>query len=628
MHIFLSSLMGRIRMMNKRIYWMVFFITVSFLYETHAQTGMSQKIDEMIVSATRIPSPMRQIGVSIEVITAEDLKKYQTVYLQDALNHAVGVNIYQSGGKATQSSVFIRGLTGKYTSMVIDDIQVNDPVSQQAVWSNLTINAIQKIEILRGSQSVLYGSESIGGVINAYTRLGGDTQQTISIEYGHFDTEMMMASASGESFSDRLAYGISVQNFTTDGISARDENEGHTEKDMSDNLSFSSRFAYRLNDNIELGLSLRHTTGMTEFDQCGFPYSDDCKTDFHHQAGRLSVTYHNDTMTHIFSYSRSIHENENSVNGFLNTASQGVRSNLDYQAIVNLSPMSQLVIGLQHETEEYASGVMMPVNYAIDIDAIYVLWQRQPIEDLNLTFAIRRDEHDSFSHNSYRMTAIWDISSHWAIRSTVSTGYRVPSLFELYSPFYGNEALQPEESLSKDMGLIFTTEDDIRLELSVFEITVENRIRFHPVTYQSVQVKGATQSYGIEFLGRWKISDTLFLSTSYTYLHADKDDGSQDIRRPKQSWNAEISIHPTEKLSSHLSMIIVRDVVDTDFIRYPSEDVSLDNYILMNMSIDYAVMDTLSVYGRIENVLNDEYQTVLGYGTPDRSYFIGLRAEF
>ena len=144
--------------------------------------AVAQEVDEIVVSATGIPTPAAQIGASVDVITAEELENLQVTYLQDALTNLAGVAAYSSGGVGSTSNVFLRGMTGKYSGVYVDGVQINDPASQQASWANLPTHGLSRVEVLRGTQGVLYGSEAIGGAINLFTAYGGKTQSSADLQ--------------------------------------------------------------------------------------------------------------------------------------------------------------------------------------------------------------------------------------------------------------------------------------------------------------------------------------------------------------------------------------------------------------------------------------------------------------
>jgi len=433
--------------------------------------NIPENIDEIIVSATGIPTQREQVGTSVAVINALQLQQAQTVYAQDALKYVAGVSIYQSGGAGTISNVFLRGLAGKYTSLVIDGIQVNNPVSQQPAWPYITVNGIERIEVLRGAQSVLYGSEAVGGVVNMYTRAGGEPRQSVRFETGRFGTEQGEVAASGD--WGQLGYGVSVQHFKTEGISARADN---SERDENENLSFVSRFTYPLGEAGQAELALRQHNGETAYDGCAFGASDDCKTDSETQAGRLAFNWQANKISHEFSYALSQGKDNEFANKNLASTNQGERKVFDYRALITHNPNAQFVFGLQHENESYLSQTTTRAYYETNMQAAYIVWQgiwQSALEQdrLYVSLAARHDSHDEAGeHQTMRASLRWQALPSLALRSSYGTASRVPSLFELNDPLYGDKNLRAEKIENFDIGFIYRAHDKIRFEVTAFDI--------------------------------------------------------------------------------------------------------------------------------------------------------------
>ena len=224
----------------------------------------AEEVDEIVVSATGIPTPISQIGASVDVITAEDLERQQITYLQDALATVAGVSTYQSGGPGSTSNVFMRDMTGKYSGVYIDGVQINDPASQQAAWAYLPTHGLESVEVLRGSQGVLYGSEAIGGAISLFTAYGGETTNQAVFESGSFGTESLSFSSRGE--SGKVGYGLFAQQIETNGISAASESNGNTEDDGYESLSAHGRAVINLSDQVSVDIALRSVSSEIETD--------------------------------------------------------------------------------------------------------------------------------------------------------------------------------------------------------------------------------------------------------------------------------------------------------------------------------------------------------------------------
>ncbi|MDD9841215.1 MAG: TonB-dependent receptor, partial [Alphaproteobacteria bacterium] len=575
------------------------------------------------------PTQREQIGTSVAVINALQLEQAQTVYAQDALKYIAGVAVYQSGGAGTTSNVFLRGLAGKYTSLVIDGIQVNNPVSQQAAWPHITVNGIERIEVLRGAQGVLYGSEAVGGVVNIYTRAGGEQRHAVRLEMGRFDTEQGEFSTSGD--WGQLGYGLSVQHFKTKSISARADND---ERDENENLSLVGRFTYPIGEYGKAEFALRTHNGETEFDGCAFGSSDDCHTDSDNQAGRLAFSWQRNKINHEFAYALSKATDDNFVNQGLTSTNEGERKTFDYRAIIAHNPNNQFVFGLQHENESYLSQTTTRAYYETNMQAAYIVWQgiwpnALEQDKLHISLAARHDSHDEADdYQTMRATLRWQVLPKLALRTAYGTARRVPSLFELNDPLYGNKNLRAEKSASFDMGFIYRVNDIIRVEVTAFDIKIDDLIGFHPQTFRSIQTTGQTTSEGIESALVWQIADATEFVANYTYTDVKEPSGARAIRRPRHIVNLSLTHDFNEKLNGTLTWHNARSILDTDFSTFPSKQVALDDYHLVKLGFNYMLTDAVRLYGRVENALNDDYQTVLSYNSPPRAAYMGVQFDF
>ena len=611
---------------------------------------LAEEIDEIVVSATGIPTPVSQIGSSVDVITAEDLEQQQITYLQDALTTVAGVSTYQSGGQGSTSNVFLRGMTGKYSGVYIDGVQINDPASQQAAWAHLPTHGLESIEVLRGSHGVLYGSEAIGGAINMFTAVGGENQNRIGLQTGSFGTHNITLSGRGE--VNNLGYGLAIKQTESDGISAANENDGNSEEDGYESLSARGRFVFDVSENLSLDLALRSVSSEIETDNSVPSDVSGYYTDFDATGGRLSVIYDGETVQHNISHGRS--EDISSSYTFSTLTTQGERNVTSYRAIKTYDDNMQLMVGVEQETESYATG---NDKYEADnLAALAILkYHAGPFSG---SMAVRRDDHDSFGkHDTFRVSGLID-GGRTATRFSYGTGFRAPSLYEMFgrsdycvANICGNDALQPEESRGFDIGLIFKPSDRLSLEVARFDITVSDFITYgseapsdpnDPCLANNstpdftatscgkyMQSNGDSQSQGYEMRFDYEITAATKVSGNFTKLDATRADGTRDIRRPEETLNLSLIGELSEGLSLSGSLQMVRDVVDDDFSNWPNtETADLDNYLLLDLAAAYKVTGNSELSLSIKNALDDDYETALGFGTPGRAFYVGVTSSF
>jgi vitamin B12 transporter len=614
--------------------------------------ALAQEVDEIIVSATGIPTPAAQIGASVDVLTAEDLENQQVIYLQDALKTLAGVNSYASGGAGSTSNVFLRGMTGKYSGVYVDGVQINDPASQQASWANLPTHGLDTVEVLRGTQGVLYGSEAIGGAINLFTAYGGETKTTAAVDIGSFGTNIVSLSSQGEAnpLGYGLGYGLFVQQTDRDGISAANEKDGNVEKDGYESLTGRARFVVDFSEQISVDVALRSVSSEVDTDAF-LPPSDRLThyTDFESIGGRMSLDYSAGDWQHKVSLGQT--EDISSAYTFSTSTTKGSRDNLGYRGVLGFSDTIDLLIGVESETETYETS---DATHETETDALLALLQYSDGQGRSASFAVRQDDSKAFGKFDTSRFAAKQMFDRFGFRASIGTGFRAPSLYETYGlsdycaeGLCGNIQLQPEESQGHDLAVIFQPTQNSYLELASFKITVSDFIKYGNVTPQAgdaclatnsnleyeatqcgkyEQSDGDSVSSGYELRGRMEIFEQTVLSGNFTKLDAETETGARDIRRPEETLNANLSHRISERLSGNMNVQVVRKIIDTNFATY--QQVDLDDYALLNLSAAYQLSETAKLSARVENALDDQYETVFGFGTPGRAFYMSLTASF
>ena len=263
--------------------------------------------DEIIVSATGMPTPAERLGASVDVISGDMLRRRQVTHLQEALAELAGVSVYRSGGTGSQSNVFLRGMAGKYGAVLVDGIQINDPVSQQAAWPHLNMTGVGAVELLRGSHSVLYGSEAVGGVVNLRTMIGEETPSLVRLEAGRYGTQQLNLSSGGS--AGIYDYGAALLRHETDGISHADARNGNTEADGYRATSGNFRARATLSDSLSVNAVLRVTDSRVETDNMVPADSLGTYTQHDSMAYRLGVESGDESVQHSISLTGMADEN-------------------------------------------------------------------------------------------------------------------------------------------------------------------------------------------------------------------------------------------------------------------------------------------------------------------------------
>lgn len=587
-------------------------------------------LPEIAVSATRYERPLSEIGSSISIISADDLEKSQTIFIQDVLQNVPGLTLNQNGSFGGVSSVRIRGASSAQTVILIDGVQVNDVSSPGGAFnfSNLDPTGIERIEVLRGPQSILYGSDAIGGVINVITPTGKEgLAGSIFAEGGSFNTFRGGGNIAGG--NDRLNFSLSGGAITSDGISKADENDGNTEADGYRNVTLHGKVGAKLSEDHSLQLIGRYVDSRTDVD--GFGPTDADKVSFSQEylfAGRGFFNFLDDRFKNTLSVEYSKTKRRRETNGALDPfspLSEGSRLNLDYFGHFQVNDDFDLSFGLQHE--ETKSVTTSPLKFNIDSVFSEISWQG--VEGLTLTAGLRYDDHNQYGGTTTpRLTAAYYFAeSGTKIFANWGEGFKAPSVFQLtfVCGFCGltapNANLLPEESNGWEVGIDQSFMDDrIRVGATYFDQKIKNMIDFDfSVGFGNI---ANVRSKGVELFIDAALTDFLTLRGNYTYTDAsDRDSGDDLIRVPRNSVFAEIDWQVTSEFDLTFSM--THNGKESD-----SFSPGTDGWTRFDLRAAYEFSENIEIYARVDNLTGKEYQQVFGFGTPDRSFFAGVRGKF
>ena len=574
-----------------------------------------QEVDEIIVSATGIPTPAAEIGASVDVITAADLEAKQITYLQDALK-LKGINVPQNGGPGTISNVFMRGLPGRYTNLMIDGISMFDPsFSNQVLWSDVTTNGAAQVEVLRGSQGVLYGSNTIAGVISQFTAIGGDQQQTLRAELGEYGTQNISLSSRGE--TEAIEYGFGVSRFHTDGFSAAKRpagNESQFDDDAYDNTSINGKVRTHISDDVSVDVVVRNAEGKVETDIGANTDALNMWSEFRRNAARLAVNARTGQFSHQLGFTNYDNEIDNFSNSAVSWSQDTVRHVLDYRSVFDASESLQMVFGAGSDESHDGTN-------EVDIQNFYGLVQIRPFSALAVTAAARRDEHDLFGeHDTYRATAALTLADGFTTRAAYGTGFRAPTLSELYG-YGGDRSLTPEESRSAELGADVKISEAFRLALTGYYIVIEDKIGWVPARQMNEQLDGRSRVKGGELAANFKVSNQLSFDFDVTYTDSKKPDGDREVRVPRMQGSVAANFAATEHLQIGAVVKQVQGVLDIG-------DAKLDDYTLFDLRASYQVSDAVKAFARLENAADEDYETIAGYGTSGRAFYFGVSSAF
>jgi vitamin B12 transporter len=582
-------------------------------------------LPEVVVTASRWEEPVERVPQDVTIITRADIEKKGVTFIADLLRLQPDLQVVQNGGPGMQATLLMRGGGSSQVLVMVDGFKLNSASTGQADLSGLLTTDVERIEIIKGPQSTLYGSEAMAGLVNIITKRGaGKLKADLSVEGGSFSTVKTAGSVSGA--TDRLNYRLSATYFDTDGIPIA-KNGSLPNGDT--NKSISARLGATPTDNSSVELNLRYGTDKTHLDNYTFGVGpvDTLNYINNHENYLLATTgkiffWEKYEQSLTLSYLHDDVDATDPVTAYNNYRIKNTTELLDWQHTLDLHPLT-IAGGFAYRYE--AADNVGSFDQSIDNKAGYLNAKLSLIDDtLILNAGLRDDDHSTFGNAlTYRTGVLYYLKPlEMRFKANLGTGFRAPSLNELYYPFYGNPNLKPEKSTGYDVGV----EKDLFNKKLVLGATwfwqrYKNLIETNFNTYTADNI-GNAQTEGVEIKASAQPIDNLKLNAAYTWLDAvNKDNG------------AFLPLRPRNKVTSSVEYTLAKLTVIGEF-QYVSKrfDSGLNRYIspysLVNLKGSYLLHKNLSLFVRIDNLFNKSYEEAAGYGTPGISAFGGVKVSF
>jgi len=629
--------------------------------------------DEVVVTPDRIEEAQSRTGASITVIPAAQIERRGSLGLSDVLRGTPGLDVYETGGPGTQASVFLRGSDPGQTLVMIDGLRIGDPSSTDSSvdLGSIAATDIERIEVLRGPQSALYGSDAMGGVINIITRKGeGRPRGSVLLEGGHYGTGHTRANVSGS--EDRLSYAISVDALHTEAFARYGYRIGRPltigdgvtplpplpPNDPTNRTGATARFSYSLTEGLSVEGGFTGYDSAIRFDN---PYAFDSADVFNpanHQHATFAQGYmradtelldhmlHNRLTLFANVTNRDIWRTESCFDANFNAYTcrmgfRGKRRGLEYQGELRLGKYGVVIFGAKNETEAaHLSQDPIPASQNEEHDFVqtthsgFAQHQFTLLDRFDFTYGGRVDAIDkNQTFETWRVTAAYRLEETGTkFRGSAGTGAKAASLYQRYSQ-YGNPGLKPERSEGYDIGVdqkffggLFSG------SLSLFDNRYNNLIEFG-----SSSACTATQVFGCYFnVGRAEmkgvelsseailVPDELRLRVTYTYLSAKNRETERTLlRRPYAKGSASLIYTIISGFDLEARLTAVSQNPDYDYIL--GRRVTMAPYARVDLYANYKLDERLSFFGRLENISNTHYEEVYNFGTPGRSFYGGVK---
>jgi vitamin B12 transporter len=610
---------------------MVIMLAGVGLVSSYGQGGTADK--EVVVSATRVPTARETVGGSITVITADDIERTRKHSMTEILRDVPGLHVAQNGGRGMLASVYMRGAEPEQILVLVDGVEVNDPIApgRGAFVPYLDMENVERIEVLRGAQSGLYGSDAIAGVISIMTKKGdGAPTAYVSAEGGSFDTFRESVGVSGS--ENKVNYSISATRVDSDGISAAREEDGNTEEDGYEHTSVSARLGVTPNDACGLDLTVRYIDSEADYDESGGPGGDAVGNVSMRESMLVSLQGTLDmfdaALHQRLGVSVADHD-RGSVSSWGNNWFNSEWMKIDWQGDYHLEDINVLTLGFEVEDEQGESDTISKVTS--DTTSLYVQ-DKVKLGAAHLTAGGRIDDRDGFdSETTYRVSPVYIFDkSGTRLHGTYSTGFKAPSLYQLYAPAMswgpiGNPNLKPEESEGWEVGVSQELVDQmIVLSAAYFDVDYKDMIDFE----NGYVNKSRVETSGMEVMAGVRPSESLEFGINYTYTKAeDKVTGLDKLRRPSDEVTASCHYDWSQKGSVTLGLLYVgkRDDRVYNPTMFTYTGVELSAYTVLNVATVYDVTESFQLFGRIENVFDEDYEELAGYGTAGASAYAGFK---
>jgi len=590
--------------------------------QLHAQEQLPQNLPEMVITATRSEVAKNTLSAAATVYTREDIERLQAKSVPELLRGTAGVDVTQSGGYGQLSSVFMRGTNSSHVLVLVDGIKVGSVTAGVTQFEFIPIDQIERVEIIRGSQSSLYGSEAIGGVIQLFTRKGSETETpsvTLDAGGGSYYTHRTAGSVSGK--FNNIWYSASASHFDTDGFSVG-AGEKQPDKDGFKNTAVNARVGHHFENNAELEAAFLHNEGTTHYD--GFQD----KTNFVNQVADISGSFDVNKLWHsLLRLGQSLDQIDSFLSSNKKLASRldSTRWNASWLNQFTASENHQFTLGSDYRFDEVDSGITKFAETArYDVGVFGELHSRL-FDDHFVNASVRWDENEAFGDY---VTGSVGWRYNWqhglSVLANFGSAFKAPTFVDLYVPEWGgNPNLKPEESKSYEVGLL--GEHNWGLwELRAYHMDIDNLLAWKSMptidnpwagmmdNINKAQIEGIEAEIGSEIYGfRPKLTMNLLNPE-------DSKTGKRLARRADKTLAFD--------LSKSFAAFDLGAAVIAQGSRFddPANKTHVSGYVTVDLRSAYHINKNWMLSAKLNNLLDKQYQTVNTYNTADRNFFVSI----
>ena len=637
--------------------------------------SIAEDIPIIVITASKKPQSLSTVGTSVTILDEKFFNETNEYFLGDALaSTTTSSNFFQTGGHGTTSSIQLRGMPKRYSTVYIDGVKMSDPssVSNDFDFNNILTSQVSRVEILKGNQSSVYGSGAIGGTIHVTTKKGEPGfKKDISYTTGSYGTHNLATSISGG--NEKTNYHVGLQRFQTDGISAMTHNN---EKDRYRNNGLIASFGNKFSNTLELKSNVRVAETYLQYDHPQIEGSFGCPTCDHSEdvdgveaSTNVSLIYtpienFTNKFTVANTYIKRIYNRSPNSGNKQQDNYYGERYSYLYQGNYNFNLDNSVVFGIEREDDQmgYNKDATGRIDSNAYVTSQFFDYQSRITNNIYATFGARFDEHSlaggtGSNEDSHRATIAYVFDDKTTkLKSSYGTGYRFPSLFELKYVFLASAETLPfvnaETSQSYDFGIEKTINPNLFVDLTYFNVKyfdalegwIGNTAAGSGSTTQNSP--STTKSQGLEFMSSFKLNEMFNFGLNYTYSKtydgAEHDNpngtmiGSQMVRVPRNVINliTKIKVPSYKNFDATLRTKWsdeARDYGNGNANRNGSAsflDAELESYLVNDLSITYDYLNKYNFYFDITNIFDKKYETVQDYSQMDRSFNFGIKTNY
>ena len=628
------------------------------------QASYAADIPVIVISPGKTAQSLNTVGSSVTVIDSDNITDSSKFSLANIIgDNSTSTNMFQMGGIGANTGIQLRGIEKRYSTVYIDGVKMSDPSSPDGSFymENIMKSSIDRVEILKGTQSSLYGSNAIGGTIHIFTKKGREgNHSNFEVETGSKNTKNINYSLDGS--SNKFDYYLGLNKFLTDGISTMSDND---EDDHYNNDGLVGNIGYKINDNFKIKNSFRYTDTFYQYDAVAAASADINTTDNLEGSYTLQLDHEKNNFRNSLIYNK-LHIERDVTDASANKSNYfGYRDAFNFLGQYNFNLDNKIVYGIDSEFDAIRmprdSGAGTETKHDESIISQFFDFQFRPHEKLYATFGLRNDDHTTVgSKKSGRTTLAYQLDSNSKIRSSLGAGVRFPALYDYkygYTTILNNggtiEELQSERGLSFDVGYdTYVDNIDLGLSATLFRTELKNPLLSNARTGWVMQnATGVNTSQGIELSSNWKpVNKKFTLNFGYTFTDSydaatcDADEleayadsecrltGSKvataKVRVPRHAIQSKINYNISSNLKSSLKGKYIGETRDFGNGNNGYTDVILSDYFVFDFESSYQIFDSYKVSFNIQNILDQNYHQALDYSTMGRSLNIGIKRVY